>query len=226
MNYYIRKIGYSIFKYIHLIKNKHLIIGHNTEIKFNSKFEGYNKILANSHFDGELGYASYIGENSIIIGKIGKYCSIAGNVVFLTKTHPVKDFVSTHPAFYSIKKQSGFTYVKHQLFDEEPKIPKEKYSIIVGNDVYIGHGVTIVGPVKISDGAVIAANSTVTHDVLPYSIVGGNPAKVIKKRFSDEEIKFLLKFKWWEKDPVWLQENVEKFSSLNNLKNIKEEYKL
>lgn len=226
MNYYIRKIGYFIFKYIHLLKNKHLTIGHNTEIGINSKFEGYNKILDNSYFSGEIGYASYIGKNSVIIGKIGKYCSIAGNVIFLTKTHPVKNFVSTHPAFYSLKKQSGFTYVKTQLFNEEPYLKNENYSIDVGNDVYIGYGVTIIGPIKIGDGAIIAANSTVTHDVLPYSIVGGNPARLIRMRFSKEDIKFLLKLKWWEKEPLWLKKNVEKFSSLNELKNKEKEWKL
>lgn len=226
MNYYIKKIGYLFYKYIYRIKNKHLIIGHNTKIKRDSKFEGYNKILDNSYFSGEIGYASYIGKNSVVVGKIGKYCSISENVMFLTKTHPVKDFVSTHPAFYSLKKQSGFTYVKNQLFDEEPRYQGEKYSINVGNDVYIGYGVTIIGPVKIGDGSIIAANSIVTHDVLPYSIVGGNPAKIIRMRFSDKEIKFLLKLKWWEKDPKLLQKNVEYFSSLNNLKRREREYKL
>lgn len=217
MNYYIRKIGYIFLKYFYLLKYKNIKLGNNVEIYPKSKFEGYNKILSGSYFRGELGYASYIGKNSIIIGKIGRYCSIAGNVTFLVQTHPVNEFVSTHPAFYSLKKQSGFTYVEEQLFDEEPRLYNNEYSIYIGNDVYIGHGVTIVGPISIGDGAVIGANSTVTKNVDPYTIVGGNPAKIIKKRFNENEIKFLLDLKWWKKEPQWLRENITKFYSIQKL---------
>lgn len=219
MNYYIRKIGYAVFKYFHLLKQPHIKLGHNVEVHFTSKFEGYNKILSDSYFKGELGYASYIGKNSIVVGKIGRYCSIASNVTFLTQTHPVAKFVSTHPAFYSLKKQSGFTYAKKQLFNEEPKYEGEKYSINIGNDVYIGYGVTIIGPVRIGDGAVIAANSTVTCDIEPYTIVGGIPAKKIKKRFKENEINFLLNFKWWNKSPQWLKEYADNFCSIEKLMN-------
>lgn len=221
MKYYIRKNIYRIIKYIYILKNKKLRLGHNVEIKMTSKFEGWNKISDNSYFSGEIGYASYIGKNAKITGKIGRFCSIADNVTFLTKTHPTEKFVSTHPAFYSLKKQSGFTYVEEQIFDEEPKIQGEDYSIEIGNDVYIGFGVTIIGPVKIGDGVIIAANSIVTKDIEPYSIVISTN-KVIRKRYSDEEILFLLDLKWWNKDERWLKKYAKYFNSLKNLKEILE----
>lgn len=217
MRYYIRKLGYILIKYFYCLKQSHIKLGHNVEVYPGSKFEGYNKILDDSYFKGELGYASYIGKNSIIVGKIGRYCSIAGNVTFLTQTHPVVDFVSTHPAFYSLKKQSGFTYATEQLFDEEPKLPQKEYSIEIGNDVYIGYGTTVIGPVKIGDGAVIAANSTVTRDVEPYTIVGGTPSKIIKKRFNEIQIQFLLDLKWWNKTPQWLKKHAKEFNSIDEI---------
>lgn len=75
-----------------------------------------------------------------------------------------------------------------------------KGNTIVGNDVWIGYNVTILPGITIGDGAIIAANTTVTKDVPPYSIVGGNPSKVIKKRFSNEQIETLLELKWWDWD--------------------------
>ena len=81
----------------------------------------------------------------------------------------------------------------------------------IGNDVWIGQNVTIMPGIKIGDGAIIAANSTVVKSVEPYTIYGGNPAKFIKKRFSDEKIEFLLKLQWWN----WSEEEI--FNNLEML---------
>jgi tetrahydrodipicolinate N-succinyltransferase len=88
----------------------------------------------------------------------------------------------------------------------------EIHPVIIGNDVWIGANAVILDKVKIGDGAVIAAGAIVSKDVKPYTIVGGIPAKPIKKRFSEEEIEKLLEFKWWEKDIRWIRENYELFS--------------
>ena len=221
MKYLCREIYYWLVGLKYKVKTNHLKLEFRSKIKNGSKLEGYNNLAHHSFFTGEMGYGSYIGDYSIIDGKIGRYCSIAGNVVFLCKTHPTSDFVSTAPCFYSKKKQNGFTFVNKQKFDEKPCLKNSRYSIVVGNDVYIGYGVTIIGPVVIGDGAIIAANATVTRDVEPYTIVGGNPAHVIKKRFSDEEIEFLEKIKWWNKDVLWLRKHVESFESIDKLKRIK-----
>lgn len=87
----------------------------------------------------------------------------------------------------------------------------QKYEILIGNDVWIGNGVTLLPGVKIGDGAVVAAGSIVTKDVPPYAIVGGNPAKVIKYRFTDEQIEKLLDIKWWEWDDRKIEANKENF---------------
>ncbi len=219
MKYIVRELIYFGINLRHILCSKKLKIGFRAKATLHSRFEGYNKLSHHSFFSGELGYASYIGEYSVVEGKLGRYCSVAGNVIFLSRTHPTTIFVSSHPCFYSLKKQSGFTYVTKQKYDEVPKLENSKYSIIVGNDVYIGYGVTIIGPVRIGDGAVIAANSTVTHDVPPYVIVGGTPARPIKSRFSAEEVKFLLDLKWWNKDIGWIKKNAEYFRSVQELKN-------
>lgn len=74
-----------------------------------------------------------------------------------------------------------------------------KGDAVIGNDVWIGQNVTILPGVLIGDGAIIGANSVVASDVAPYTIVAGNPAKLIRKRFDDELTALLLKFKWWDK---------------------------
>lgn len=219
MRDFIRNCAYFAFNLKHRLTSEHLKIQHGAKATRRSKFEGYNKLSPNSFFDGELGYASYIGENSIVSGKVGRYCSIAGNVHFIGNTHPVTGFVSSSPCFYSLLKQSGFTYVDEQRFDEAPKVENEDCSFVVGNDVYIGYGATILGPCVIGDGAVIAANATVTGDVAPYTIVGGTPAREIKKRFSEEDIAFLMDFKWWEKDAEWLRKYANAFGSVDEFKN-------
>lgn len=86
--------------------------------------------------------------------------------------------------------------------------PSTKGDVIVGNDVWMASGVKILSGVKIGDGAVIGANALVSKDVEPYSIVGGNPAKLIKYRFDEETISKLLKIKWWDWDDEKVKESV------------------
>jgi virginiamycin A acetyltransferase len=88
-----------------------------------------------------------------------------------------------------------------------------KGDTVIGNDVWIGQNATIMPGVKVGDGAIIAANSTVTKDIEPYTINGGNPAKFIKKRFSEEEVEFLLKLQWWNWDEEKIFDNLEKLTS-------------
>jgi virginiamycin A acetyltransferase len=91
----------------------------------------------------------------------------------------------------------------------------QKGNINIGNDVWIGYNSTIMAGVTIGDGAIIAANSTVVKNVEPYTTVGGNPAKEIKKRFSRETIKKLLQLKWWDWEIDKITRNVQNLTSCN-----------
>lgn len=119
--------------------------------------------------------------------KIGKFCSIAADVLFLLGGEHRKDFISTYP-FNAL--MESFAYIEGH--------PTSKGDIIVGNDVWIAHGVKILSGVTIGDGAIVAANSLVTKDIPPYAIAMGNPAKVVKYRFDEDTISKLLKIKWWD----------------------------
>lgn len=190
------------------IKNRTVKLGFLSEIK-NSRLGKY--VVIHQHVkivNSSLNDFTYVGPNSIILhSNIGKYCCISHNVQIGTGKHPVKDFVSSHPIFYSLEKQSQKTFSDDQYF-------KEYSEIVVGNDVWIGTNVVVVDGVKIGDGAIIAAGSVVTKDVNSYEIVGGIPAKLIRKRFDDKQIEFLIKDMWWNKDLSWIKNNFKLFHNI------------
>jgi len=137
----------------------------------------------------------------------------------LTGRHAYKaPYVSTSPLFYSIQNPFNTILVKRQLFDEYEYADKDnKIPVIIGNDVWIGYGVSIIEGVTIADGAVILANATVTKYVPPYAIVGGVPAKIVGYRYEDDVIKKLLDIRWWENDIEWIKKNIDSMSDINNL---------
>lgn len=122
--------------------------------------------------------------------KIGKFCSIADNCkIYLGGNHRL-DWFTTYP----------FGHIYNQVFPcNVIGHPASKGDVIIGNDVWIAANVTIMSGVKIGDGAVIANNSHIIKNVEPYSVYGGNPAKLIKYRFDQDTINFLLELKWWDK---------------------------
>ncbi|MCF7804203.1 MAG: CatB-related O-acetyltransferase [Candidatus Marinimicrobia bacterium] len=190
----------------------------NVRVNNNSKFEGCNALYNNVSFlNSELGLGSYIANNSIIKKtKIGRFCSIGGNVRTGLGIHPTKKFVSTHPAFYSLKKQAGFTFVKKQLFEEHRYVDEEKkYYVEIGNDVWIGNNVLILDGVKIGNGAVIAAGSIVNKNVDDYAIVGGIPSEIIKYRYGENIRDILLKIKWWKWNVEEFKKKSDKFKNID-----------
>ncbi len=140
---------------------------------------------------------------------IGKFCSIACKAKFLMASgnHTLKS-LSTYP-FPILYEQWGLD--AGQVRDAWDN----KGDIIVGNDVWIGYDAIIMSGVKIGDGAIIGTRAIVTNDVPPYTIVGGIPAKVIKKRFSDDIILKLLKIKWWDWPDEKIRANIQRIQSGN-----------
>jgi acetyltransferase-like isoleucine patch superfamily enzyme len=129
---------------------------------------------------------------------IGKFCSIAACVnIYCGGNHRV-DWVTTYP----------FGHINTKTFDAKVGHghPASKGGVTIGNDVWIGSNSTIMSGITIGNGAVIANNSHVVKDVEPYAIVGGNPAKVIKYRFTPDQIAKLLHLAWWN----WPEEKINK----------------
>lgn len=189
-----------------------------------SVFEGKNYVGRFSKiYFSKIGFATYFGQKCTFIkASIGKYCSIGSNVCVVNGSHPL-NCVSTHPAFYSkynctgVYFDSSIKYTEYQYVDKE-----EKFYIDIGNDVWIGNNVVIMQGVKIGSGAVIATGSVVTRDVEPYSIVAGVPARIIRKRFDEDTISFLLNFKWWDKGLYWIKNNSKFFTDPCKLRSIGE----
>lgn len=124
---------------------------------------------------------------------IGKFCSIATGVTFMmggTQGHTY-EWIASYPLDFLEEDFDGYDKVK-------PKAQKLKGDTVIGNDVWMGAEAMIMPGIKIGDGAVIGARSLVTKNIGPYEIWAGNPAKLIKKRFHDDEIKKLLDIKWWD----------------------------
>lgn len=192
-------------------------------IELNSEFEGMNQIHPNTTFNGYLGYGSYIGPNSNLNAKIGKFTSIASSVICNAGRHPYTyPYVTTAPCFFSLNPnhtQNGGTFANVQCYDELSYADLDKtYPVIIGNDCWIGEGVFLVGGIKVGDGAVVLAHAVVSKDVPPYAIVGGVPAKIIRYRYSPEDIKFLLETQWWNNSKDWFKDNWALLNDINQLK--------
>ncbi|MDL2259004.1 Vat family streptogramin A O-acetyltransferase [Eubacteriales bacterium OttesenSCG-928-K08] len=171
--------------------------------------------------DGPEDFEAHVTHHYEFLGDkliIGKFCAIAKGVEFVMNgaNHRMSS-VTTYP--FNI--MGGGWEKCTPTINELPF----KGDTVIGNDVWIGQNVTIMPGIHIGDGAIIAANAIVTRDVAPYRIVGGNPARVIKKRFDDELINYLLQLKWWDWPPEKIFDNLENLCSadLDKIRGITEQ---
>lgn len=149
---------------------------------------------------------SYVGAGSkLFYTTLGKYCSIGGDCKIGSASHPL-NFISSSPIFYTKTNLTG------EVWCDNDKNYTSYKPVVIGNDVWIGSSATILGGIKIGNGAVIGAGAVVTKDVPDYAIVGGVPAKIIRKRFSDEIIEKLLKSEWWNEEDNKIKQNLKLFT--------------
>ena len=138
-----------------------------------------------------LSYNCRKSDGTLPTVEIGKFCSIGANCTFILAHH--------NPYLVSTTPSPRYSLFSHQQGNLSGFA---RGDIIIENDVWIGANVTILDNVRISSGAIIAAGAIITKDVPPYSIVGGNPGKIIKYRFNEEQIKALLQIRWWDREDI------------------------
>ena len=166
--------------------------------------------IYSEYYNITVGYGSYgamFTPGSFKRGtNVGNYCSFANDIVHFNANHPYKQF-TTHPILYD----PICKYVK------EETLTRTKLNI--GHGVWVGQGVIILPKVEfIGNGAIVGAGSILTKNVLPYSIVAGNPAKVVGFRFSEEIMNKLESTKWWELEKDTLMKNADLYESIVSYK--------
>lgn len=161
---------------------------------------GNNSVIENSFINSY----TYLGKYCIINNTfIGKFCSIAQGLSCGSGNHPT-DLISTSPLFYSSSLNCEITFSHIELYGGNP-------TTHIGHDVWIGANVFVKSGITIGNGAIVAAGAIVMKDVTPYSIVGGVPAKEIRKRYTNEDIAILENIQWWNWPEEHLREAVTLF---------------
>ncbi len=176
----------------YLITSKKLAFNHISLNIKKSKVSEKSKIYAPALIDDvTIDDYTYISPNANISKtSIGKFNSIGPNFICGYGIHPL-NAISTSPVFYTKNGIENKSFCDNDIFET-------RKPIIIGNDVFIGANVTVLDGVTIGNGAVIGAGAVVVKDIPAYAIAVGVPAKVIKYRFDDEQIKKFQEIKWWE----------------------------
>ncbi|HLO83178.1 MAG TPA: CatB-related O-acetyltransferase [Chitinophagaceae bacterium] len=178
-----------------VVKNPNIVVGDYT---YYDDFENVE------NFEKNVKYLfDFTGDKLII----GKFCMIASGVTFIMNgANHLTDSISTYPfAIFGNGWENAMA----------GKVYPFKGNTVIGNDVWIGYNATIMAGITIGDGAIIATNATVVKDVAPYTIVGGNPAQEIRKRFPDDIINKLLEIRWWDWDAEKITRNVQYLTGNN-----------
>ncbi len=173
----------------------HPIPGYENEIYVKPTLTNPNVTVGDFTYIADSDFESHVTHHYPWIGDkliIGKFCQIAAGVEFMM-----------NGANHQMNAATTFPFYTLEGWDMEPPKIKDlpiKGDTVIGNDVWIGQNALILPGVHIGDGAIIGANSVVSRDVPPYTVVAGNPARLIRKRFDDELTQLLLRFRWWDKE--------------------------
>ena len=188
--------------------------GKNSKISSDDVFEG-NNYISGWVKNCQIGRGTYIMDGCWFQKcSIGRYCSIASDVKMAARRgHPTRGFVSTSPVFH-LRNALVDTYLSEDAYDPYERTDTQ-WDAVIGNDVWIGTRTMLIGNVHIGDGAIIGAGSIVTKDIPPYAVAAGNPAKIIRYRFDEEQIKKLQDIKWWDREETWIKEHAEMFRDVD-----------
>ncbi len=183
---------------------------HPTASVRDSRFGAYTEVGARTVIsETVMGDYSYIVQDGQIdMSTIGKFCSIASHVRINPGNHPMER-----------ASQSHFLYRASRYFDGEPDEAgffdwRRSHAVTIGHDVWIGHGGVVLAGKHVGTGAVVAAGAIVTKDVAPYTVVGGNPARVIRRRFPEAVAERLEALAWWDWDHERLRQALPDFRTL------------
>jgi acetyltransferase-like isoleucine patch superfamily enzyme len=183
LKYYLIRILRSIVRRVYITRSE------TQQFYTKDLFKGHKYVIGEYTYGKPKVLFDNGSENLVI----GKYCSIAEEVTILLGGNHSTSWLTTYP-FNKLYNSVYQEFAPHQEF------PSSKGSVEIGHDVWIGYRTLILSGVKIGNGAIIAAGSVITKEIGPYEIWGGNPARLIRKRFSENQIKELQKIAWWDWD--------------------------
>lgn len=195
---------------------KNLEIGYLSTVSA-STFGRFNRICAGAMLSAvSMGDMSYVGERSRLSRvTVGKFTCIGPEVLAGLGKHPSRGCVSSHPAFFSSSKRAGRSFVSETSFTEYAPIT-------IGHDVWIGARAILLDGVTVGTGAIVGAGAVVTTDIPPYAVAVGVPAKVLRMRFTEEQIALLLESTWWNVELDELERCSPSFASFDLFKQWKD----
>ena len=181
-----------------------------TAVVRDSRFGRYTEVGARTHVvESSLDDYSYVVQDAqIVYTTIGKFCSIASHTRINPGNHPMERITQAH-----------FTYRSSDYFEGEGDDAaffdwRRDHAVTIGHDVWIGHGAIVLAGRSVGTGAVIAGGAVVTKDVAPYTIVAGNPARVVRRRFSEAIAERIERLAWWDWEHERLRRALPDFRSL------------
>lgn len=192
-----------------------LTIGRHCLIK-RCNFGSCNRVYDDCHLvDVSLGDHTYISEECRLFDVVlGKFCAIGPRVTAGLGIHPSRTFVAIHPRFYSRTNSASIPPLADRNYFTEHK------PVAIGHDVWVGANAIVQDGVTIGDGAIIGSGAVVTKNIPPYAIAAGVPARILRFRFEPQQIAFLQRFCWWDKEDEWLAAHWRDFHDIESFMKI------